>query len=347
MRWLAPVGAAGVVAVVASGVFSAGADPNLPVQTSAQLLAAIGNTTLAGYSGTVVEKASLGLPELPNLDTSSATSTSPLGLLTGSHTVRVWYAGQSKQRIALLDSLGEQDVFRNGRDLWQWNSDTRTATHTMLPTSMSATTQQLPTLTPDEAAKRALALIDPSTTVTTEHSATVAGRAAYVLVLTPKDARSKVGSVRVSVDGKTKVPLGVQVYPRNSAKAALDIAYTRFDPTVPDSDNFTWTPPAGVTVSHGTAGQSGHGRVAQAAGGTPPGVKTTGTGWTTILEASGVQSLNSSSSKLLLATLPTVKGTWGSGHLFTSALITGLITDDGRVFVGAVEPQLLYQAAAK
>ena len=59
--------------------------------------------------------------------------TRSFGLLSGSHTARVWYAGQTKQRLALLDSVGETDVFRNGTDVWTWNSSSKTATHTTLP----------------------------------------------------------------------------------------------------------------------------------------------------------------------------------------------------------------------
>ena len=44
-------------------------------------------------------------------------------MLSGSHTARVWYAGPTKQRFALLGTLGETDVFHDGTDLWQWDSD--------------------------------------------------------------------------------------------------------------------------------------------------------------------------------------------------------------------------------
>jgi hypothetical protein len=48
----------------------------------------------------------------------------------------------------------------------------------------------------------------------------------------------------------------------------------------------------------------------------------------------------------LLKSLPAVSGTWGSGHLLTSKVFSALLTDDGRVLVGAVSPDRLYQAAA-
>jgi hypothetical protein len=42
--------------------------------------------------------------------------------------------------------------------------------------------------------------------------------------------------------------------------------------------------------------------------------------------------------------LPEVSGSWGSGRLLEGTLFSAVITDDGRVAVGAVTPQRLYQA---
>jgi outer membrane lipoprotein-sorting protein len=360
LRWLVPAAAAGVVALLASGALNASANPDLPARSAAQLLAAVGDAKVAGFSGTVVEKASLGLPELPQVAGADTSGTGLLGLLSGSHTARVWYAGENKQRIALLDQLGEQDAFRNGRELWQWNSDSRTASHTTLPAdAQAAAPQQLPAITPSQAAQQALSFIDPSTSVRTDRDAVVAGRAAYVLVLTPKDSRSRIGSVHISVDGKTLVPLGVQVYPRGSQHAAIDISFTRFSDSIPSDDNFNWTPPPGAIVKQ-VPGIQLPGPVGKDANQKLPGktgrqLNTIGTGWTTVFTATGVPGLAElgavdgpagKSAAPVLGKLPAVKGSWGSGRLFQSALISALFTDDGRAFVGAVDPDLLYHAAA-
>ncbi|MCW2524214.1 MAG: hypothetical protein JWO63_2549, partial [Frankiales bacterium] len=130
LRWLVPVAAVGVVAALASGALSADAKTNLAPRSASQLLADVSQDRVAGFSGTVVEQASLGLPDLSALGQSSD-SLGMLSLLSGSHTARVWYAGPDKQRVALLETLGEQDVFRNGRDVWQWDSSNRTATHSL------------------------------------------------------------------------------------------------------------------------------------------------------------------------------------------------------------------------
>jgi hypothetical protein len=47
----------------------------------------------------------------------------------------------------------------------------------------------------------------------------------------------------------------------------------------------------------------------------------------------------------LLDQLPKVNGSWGSGRLLTSKLFSALLTDDGRLLVGAVSPATLYQVA--
>jgi hypothetical protein len=49
----------------------------------------------------------------------------------------------------------------------------------------------------------------------------------------------------------------------------------------------------------------------------------------------------------LLGSASRVHGTWGSGRLIRTKILSALITDDGRMFVGAVTPDVLYSAAAK
>ena len=87
--------------------------------------------------------------------------------------LRVWYAGPDKARVALLGTLGETDVIRNGRDVWIWNSRANTATHRTLPAGAGRRTPQRAARPgcrrrPQEAADLALAAIDPTTEVTTD-----------------------------------------------------------------------------------------------------------------------------------------------------------------------------------
>ena len=168
----------------------------------------------------------------------------------------MWYAGPTKQRIAVMDSVNETDVFRDGDQVWQWSSATKTATHTQLPAGSAKTrSAPAPTLTPDQVAQRALAALDPTTIVQTDNDKTVAGRAAYELVLVPRATGSRVGAVHIAIDGQYKVPLGVQVYPRGADPSkAIDVSFTDINFAVPGDDNFRFTPPKGATVKEQPTG---------------------------------------------------------------------------------------------
>jgi len=374
VRWAVPAAAAVAVAVAASGVLTADADPPLPPKTAAALLVDLQHPNLTGFSGTVVQKSDLGLP-LPAAGPAMGQET--LGtLLTASHTVRVWNAGGTKQRVALLDTLGESDLVRNGRHLYLWSSSSRTATHYLLPAGAGTETHPAPVptgLTPQEAADAALKAIDPTTAVSTDGTSSVAGRAAYELVLSPRDTRSLIGEVRLAVDAATHLPLRVQVYGRDTgAGPAFEVGFTRISYAPPGDEQFRFTAPRGVTVREGDlgalAGGAEPGKTEHLGHpGTPPtpgrrtpaaansDARTVGTGWTTVVVVPDVRpstggsrgGQNDIGGQLtgVLDRLPRVSGAWGSGRLLTSTLVTALLTDDGRLLVGPVTPDLLYAAA--
>jgi outer membrane lipoprotein-sorting protein len=352
LRWGVPVAAAAVVGVAATGVLTAEADPPLPAKTAAQLLVAVQGARVDGLSGTIVQDSDLGLPALPTSGP-GADSTSPLSLLTGSHTLRVWYAGETKQRLALLGRLGETDVVRNGRDAWLWSSGSNSATHYTLPSGKAAERPAVPSpLTPQQAAEQALAAIDPTTSVSTDGTRKVAGRDAYELVLAPKDTRSLIGQVRLAVDAETSVPLRVQLFGRASSDGpAFSVGFTKVSFDVPGDDQFRFSPPPGATVTEGTvpAGRADDHPSKADLDRAGSGVRTVGTGWTTVVVAPGMApaSDEAGSSGAILGQLPRVSGSWGSGRLLTSKLVSVLLTDDGRVVAGAVPPELLYAAAAR
>jgi outer membrane lipoprotein-sorting protein len=365
LRWAVPIAAVAVAGVVGSGVLTAQASPQLAALSAAQLLVSVEQAHVDGFSGQVVENASLGLPDLPQLGGGNG-STSFVSMLTGSHSTRIWYAGPTKQRFALLGTLGETDIFHDGANLWQWDSDTSTATHTALPPSAQRTAATsgpsgTSTLTPQQLAAQALAAVDPTTVVTTDQTREVAGRSAYDLVLTPKDRTSRIGSVRIAVDSVYKIPLSVQVYARGETSAAIDVSFTSIDFTVPSDSEFAFTPPkTAIVKQQSVAGLTGHEAGANPGGSSRPSVAAGrshvfGTGWTRVVELPGdgplkvaesPRSGGSGESAALFNALTPVSGSWGSGRLFDSKLATVLITDDGRIFAGAVDPTVLYAAAA-
>ncbi|HEY6748024.1 MAG TPA: hypothetical protein VI357_20200 [Mycobacteriales bacterium] len=350
LRWGVPVVAAAAVVVASTGVFTAQAGPSLPPKTAGQLLVDLQGAKVDGLSGTVVQDSDLGLPELPQTGSGGQDGASTLtSLLTGSHTLRVWYAGEDKQRVALLGSLGETDVVRNGTDAWLWTSDTNSATHLTLPAGKAGADEadKLPAgVTPQQAAEAALKALDPTTAVTTASTSTVAGRDAYELVLAPKDTRALVGQVRLAVDAKTSVPLRVQVYPRTSSNGpAFQVGFTSVSFDVPGDAQFAFNPPPGARVTEGAL-PTGSKPSAGAAAKARKGITTVGTGWTTVAVLPGPTTTDGALSTFL-DQLQRVSGSWGSGRLMTSTLVSALLTDDGRLIVGMVPPELLYTAAGK
>jgi hypothetical protein len=198
-------------------------------------------------------------------------------------------------------------------------------------------------MTPVDVAHQALGALQPSTRVSVQTGHAVADRSTYDLVLTPRTSATKVGSVHISVDGATKVPLGVQIYPRGSTSPSVDVAFTSIAFGHQSHRNFEFTPPPGAKVRQGDT-ESSSPRASTLR--TEPTVTTHGSGWATVVTVRpGKQATSSLLNPALRAALTTVSGSWGSGHLLESDLVSALVTDDGRVVVGAVEPAQLYAAA--
>ncbi|WP_406107954.1 LolA family protein [Micromonospora globbae] len=356
LRWLVPVAAAATVigGGAAIGTFAAEAEPALPPRTAAQLLVDLQTSQLEGLSGTVVQRADLGLPPIAGL---AANSSDLAALVTGTHTLRVWYSGPERQRVALLDTLGERDLIHDGRDVWTWDSRTNTATHRTLDAETAKGIHEAPELpvTPQEAADRALAAVDESTAVSVGRAARVAGRDAYELVLEPRDQASLVHQLRIAIDAREHVPLRFEVFADGSDQPAFEVAFTQIDFRRPDADQFTFNPPPGVTVKEETADRPAAGERrpdATTRAAERPQVRTVGTGWTTVLEArvgdgtpTSAKGAADSEFAGVLGALPAVSGDWGSGRLLTGKLFSVLLTDDGRVLAGAVTPERLYEVA--
>jgi hypothetical protein len=127
-RWLVPAGAALAVigGGVAIGLVTAAADRSLEPRSAEQLLTDMLTARPEGLQGTVTVRTDLGLPPLPLPTPGSADLAS---LATGTHTMRVWYAGPDHARVALLGREGETDVITNGTDLWIWSSKENKAVH--------------------------------------------------------------------------------------------------------------------------------------------------------------------------------------------------------------------------
>lgn len=346
LAWAVPVGVVAVVAAAVAIPMTAGAAPALPERSAAQLLVDVSKSQGTPLSGTVVETARLGLPALPDV---GGTAITPMSLVSGSHTARVWYDGADKARVALVANLAETDLVRNGRDVWLWTSGKNTAQHGRLPATEPGDAPAVGTaesVTPQQAARQALAAIDPTTKVTVDGTASVAGRDAYDLVLRPRDTRSLVGDVRIAVDSETGVPLRVQVNAKGSTgRPAFETAFTSVTFDKPSASVFRFSPRPGAKVSElGAESPPTHEGQAGTPGKAP---RIVGKGWTAVVEVSGVSLPGSGDSTLgaLTRAMTPVSGPYGSGQVLRTKLVSMLLLDDGRMFVGAVPPAVLEQAA--
>lgn len=378
MKWAVPVAAVALVAgAIGAGpvIAAVQGDPVLPGRTAEQLLADAAQATKSGLkpmSGTVMQTASFGLPGLPQVPGMGGTS--PAALLAGSHELKVWYGGENQVRLALPGRMSESNLIVNGDQAWLWESDANKATRIKvdgqaLHGGAGEAPKALPTATtPQQLAQELLRETGADTVVSVTNTEKVADRAAYQLVLAPKDASSLVREVRLALDGETFIPLRIQVYAKSAAEPAFEVGFTSVTFTPPAEDNFTFTPPAGAKVVEQRlldTPAAERGKVAQEkAEGLKDRARTIGDGWTTVMELPlSEQDLKGQAPKArgdgpagqdanaivdaLLKSAKPVSGTWGSGRVIQTKLFSALLTDDGRLLVGAVTPEKLTEAAGQ
>lgn len=380
-RWAVPVAVLALVGGSGVAMSSAAqADAGLEPKTAEQLLVALQDARVETYSGTVAAKVDLGLGNLSGM---TKRTTAFQNLADGTNTLRVWASGPGRQRVALVGDAGEADVIRNGRTVWTWNAEERTATQATLPAEPTASEKAAATAkaearltpeqkaarakaraempkTPQDAARLALSKIDPTTKVTTNGYGTVAGRPVYELVLTPRTDDTLVERVAIDLDAKTSMPLRVRVDGANPDKPAIDVGFTSFSTDAPAASLFEFTPPKGATVTrakeHDATSKGTH-ATGKPANATKPTAVEVGSGWAAVtvtrLPADAVKQLSAkptdataSNPASVLAALPEQSGAWGKGRVFQGTLVSAVLTSDGRVAVGAVPSEKLFAALA-
>jgi outer membrane lipoprotein-sorting protein len=336
------------IAVLPRAASGGNPHPALPARTPAQLLADVSHADVAHFSGTVVLTTRLGLPDL-SFAGGSADLTS---LLSGSHTAQISYGGPEQQRVAVLDSLVETEIVHNGRDVWVYDSRSNTATRHRLPADHDETHSAMPSpagsFDPARVAADLLDAIDPTTSVTVDRTARIAGRAAYQLVLAPKQHGSLIRSVRIGIDAARHVPLRVQVFGAGTSPA-VDLGFVDVSFKAPPASTFSFVAPPGRHARQDPRikpqfGGDGVRRLPIDAFGphpysAPP--KVVGDGWTAVAELS-IGALPPGTADILHRIGTRV----GNDLLLRTKLLTALVKPDGRVLVGAVTPEVL-EAAAK
>lgn len=382
-RYVVPVAVMGVAAATIGLVpaLADSGDPDLPKVTAEQLIEKIAKSDVQQMSGTVRINTDLGLPDLGGLESglmsgmsggpgaggdgegSAADPSAKLTeLVSGSHTLRVAADGPDRQKLSLLENAAEYSLIHNGDDVWGYDSKSNEVYHSTAPGSDGRPEKDVPEkdvpATPKDFADQALKAVDDTTSVTVGGTAQVAGRDAYRLVVEPKQDGSTVGAITVAVDAETGTPLKFTLTPASGGAAVVDVGFTEVSFAKPDASTFDFTPPEGAKVTEGdeSAKAPEHGRPAE--GGLAEGLdglKVIGEGWNAIatFDTGAQGGLPTASPDGDLGALggflgsfgDQVKGDFGSGTVFKTRLVNALITDDGKVYAGAVTKDALVKAA--
>ena len=346
---------------------SAQASPVLPVRTPGELLALVNqDQKVPPLTGTVVETSSLGLPQLPQAGNPASLSS----LLTGSHTIKIYYLNAQHFRWSGQQPMSETDVIRSGNTLWLWESTSNSVTEYTAPTAAHKNAKTLPAtppLTPQQAANEILAAVGQTTLVSVQDNVSVANEPAYQLVLKPKDHRSLIGRVVIAVDAKYGMPLKVQVFAKGDGGPAFQVGYTQLSMNqAPAAANLNFTPPPGAKVDKVNMGDKPE---PSAGPQMQNGFGSYGSDWLTVVSlpqqdllsslgtgaagsnastapSAGPGGLGGDSQKVigaLLGAAKPVSGPWGHGTLLQTSLVSILMTG-GEVYLGAVQPSVLYAA---
>ncbi|KOV70784.1 LolA family protein [Streptomyces sp. MMG1121] len=369
-RYAVPVAVVGVAAATIGLVpaLAASGDPDLPKITAKQLIDKIAKSDVQQLSGTVKISTDLGLPNLGGLESGlvseaakgagDGSSADPQAKLTelasGTHTLRVAADGPQKQKVSLLDSGSEYSLIHDGTNVWGYDSKTNSVFHSTSADSGKDHKAE-PPATPKDFADQALKAVDGTTSVTVDGTEQVAGRAAYKLLIKPRQSGTTVGAISIAVDSKTGMPLKFTLTPKSGGAAVVDAGFTEVSFAQPAASTFRFTPPKGAKVTeqkkdatareHAPEGGEGF------AGGHDKGT-VLGKGWTSVATfdtgAKGGLPTGSKAGDLggFLGSLGDhVSGKFGKGTVFSTRLVNALITDDGKVYAGAVTKDALVKAA--
>lgn len=368
LRWAIPASVtAAIVGAAVAVPMVADADSDLPDKSVAQLLTSVAQAEHRPFSATVVYTADMGLPDISGLTGASGggqqngATDFASSIVSGSTTARIWWVDGSQFRVALQDDLSESDVIRHDDDVWLWSSADNSAKHLDLSTfkpgdmahkEMPSTAPTPKELTDKMFDKMPLADMD----IEVDGTTTVADRAAYELVVSPKAEGSLIDEIRLAIDGEFFVPLRAQVFSDSDGEdPSVEFGFESVSFDEPDDSVFAFEPPEGATVEEFDPSQmeSDHDFMAWVEGKNPTIV---GEGWESALVISDVSMDDLTSamgdsvelsglSEALMSELETVSGPYGTGMVFESDLMTAMLLDDGRLLVGPVTLDVLEKAA--
>ncbi|WP_422647239.1 LolA family protein [Actinoalloteichus caeruleus] len=342
--------------------------PALPEVSAEDLIESVLTVQPQALGGTVQVENDLGLPSIPGLEL-------PAGVGAGTSRAQVWSDGGERFRLAVRHRGGEDVLVGDGRNIWSWNSEERTATRDDIGGADRATEghPELAESDPASVAAELTALLREDSGVAVDGTAEVAGRAAYELVLAPSpEQRSLVREVRIAVDGDTRMPLRVSVLANGTETPAFQVGFTELDLGEQDESLFEFDPPAGSLVEERDAEAPAEDAPHALPEGVDPAEVTPtlhGAGWESVVIAQSPVGLSPDDLRDTLDGIDTdewdedelagmdpadlldqvgerVTGEWGEGYLVETSLLTVLLVEDGRVAAGAVPAQVLTEALA-
>lgn len=374
-----------VVAAVTIPTLASADPADLPDRTPSELVAAIAEAEPVPMSGSAVYTARLGLPEIPAELTGGAdplnllSGSSTIRMWTDAESrSRVSLLGATSEYSVVTDGAEAWTYSSGSHEVTHLTLGPETRLRLAEAEEEQAAAEAAGTVpTPQELAQDALARAEEHSDVTVADPVVVAGRDAYQVVVTPTDAGTLVDRIVIAVDGETLVPLSVQVWSTEATDApAVELAYTDVSFAAPSDAALTFSVPSGAEVTEkvvelGEGDVSSHGT-----GELPEGTTVTGEGFATVVEREGVdiEGLISGDPEAIADELddsPFGGGPGGDlagefaggsdldtaalyeqlttpvdgGRLLSTTLLSVLITDDGRVLVGAVPSQTLLEAA--
>ncbi|WP_092978890.1 LolA family protein [Actinopolyspora lacussalsi] len=364
--------AAGALGLTSMTLPAGAQSPQLPQVSADELVASVMESDPPALAGRITVHNELGLPALPGAGEAGEL------LSGGDKSMRVWYDGQQRQRISMSNGSDETTVVDDGNTVWKWDSAERTVVKYShgdssrgesgterpdagTPADPSELTQ------PSEIAQRLVGKLRETSTVQVDGTASVAGRNAYELVLTPKpNERTKLREVRIAVGAENRIPLRVEVNTNGSSDPALRAGFSELSTGEQDAELFQFTPPENAKVRTPEKPEersSVPSREEDPDSGDGNRLRTEGTGWDTVVlsrlpenamrssagdgEQSGAGAAESGETgvRAMAERMGSpVSGSWGHGWVINTSVGSAILTSDGRVVAGAVPQQVLIEA---
>ncbi|RPF20436.1 LolA family protein [Myceligenerans xiligouense] len=353
------------LAGLALSALPAGADedPVLPEIGAEQLVASVLEARPPAFDGVAEVRNELGLPAVPGMEALDF------------QTVRVFHDGEENARVQVEREASELTLVKTASEAWAYDSQEHTAKHLTWDDADAAAAREHAErehaegelADPSRAAAEIIERLRPTSDIFVDGTATVADRAAYELVLTPKPSeKTLLREITVAVDEETRVPLRLDVFANGRTEPVLSLGFVDFELGAQDAELFEFTPPEGAEVETMEAGDaaslSGRHGDRDAAGSGERGTAgleepaTVGDGWDTVvigdvpadapLDGPGesADEYGQDVSGLLAQLGRPVSGEFGTGTHLQTAVGGAVVTSDGRIAAGAVPLQVLLDA---